>query len=226
MIRKCLTCGKQIITRGAKKYCSQKCYWISLKEKIPWNKNKMGVTTSWNKGIKNGFVLNCVTCNKKFYVRKSRKNAKYCSLQCAFKSKEYVRKLGLPKKGKSLSSDHKISISLALKIKARRGKDHPFWKNGISDINKQIRTSLEYKMWREAVFKRDDYTCQMCSKKGGLLHPNHIKRFADYPYLRFDVKNGITLCEKCHVKKVNRHEEEWEKFFHDNLKNREFLFIY
>jgi len=30
-------------------------------------------------------------------------------------------------------------------------------------------------IWREKVFKRDNYTCQVCGKKGGYLIADHIK---------------------------------------------------
>ena len=63
---------------------------------------------------------------------------------------------------------------------------------------KRIRNSGEYKEWREAVFKRDNYTCQNCMRKGGKLNAHHIKHFKDYPDLRLDIENGITLCVDCH----------------------------
>lgn len=62
----------------------------------------------------------------------------------------------------------------------------------------RIRGSIEYRLWREAVFARDNWTCQKCSSRGGVIHAHHIKTFSDYPELRTSIENGITLCKKCH----------------------------
>jgi hypothetical protein len=72
------------------------------------------------------------------------------------------------------------------------------WKGGITPINAKIRNSIEFRLWREAVFARDNWTCQRYGIKGGKLHPHHIKNFADYPELRFAIDNGITFSEKAH----------------------------
>ena len=83
---------------------------------------------------------------------------------------------------------------------ARKGAGSYFWKGGKTESNKLIRQSLEYRLWRESVFKRDNWICIWCGKKGGELAPDHIKPFCDYPELRFAIDNGRTLCHECHKK--------------------------
>lgn len=73
------------------------------------------------------------------------------------------------------------------------------------DDVKIIRRSGAYANWRKTVFERDDYTCQVCGQVCGKLNAHHIRRFADYPELRLEVTNGITLCEDCH-RKLHRKE--------------------
>jgi len=101
--------------------------------------------------------------------------------------------------GSKLSEETRKKISQANKGRFVK-ENHPNWKGGLTPINKIIRRSLEFKLWREAVFKRDNYTCRFCGERGGVLHPDHIKPFADYPELRFSIDNGRTLCRNCHMK--------------------------
>ena len=51
---------------------------------------------------------------------------------------------------------------------------------------------------REAVLKRDNYTCQVCERKNIELHTHHIKPFKYYPADRLKLSNGLTLCKDCH----------------------------
>ena len=96
-------------------------------------------------------------------------------------------------KGKKLSVEQRET-----RRQNNLGAKSHFWKGGISPLNKIIRGSLEYTLWRETVFVRDDYTCQECGKRGGKLHADHIKAFATYPELRLTVTNGRALCIPCH----------------------------
>ena len=61
-----------------------------------------------------------------------------------------------------------------------------------------VKRRLEYRLWREAVFERDEYTCVFCGQVGGQISADHIKPYSVFPELRFDVGNGRTLCNPCH----------------------------
>lgn len=82
----------------------------------------------------------------------------------------------------------------------RRGVNNNKWKGGITPINDRIRKSPEYKKWRNEVFARDNYTCVICGSSKVYLHADHIKPFAYYAELRFELSNGRTLCVPCHLK--------------------------
>lgn len=133
-------------------------------------------------------------------------------------SKEVKDKQRLGRLGYKMSDESKVKVSLTHKgnipwnkgktgnysdksrkkmSDAKKGDKSPLWKGGISTVNQMIRASLEYRLWREAVFKRDNWTCIWCGKKG-TVNADHIKRFADFPELRFAIDNGRTLCVSCH----------------------------
>lgn len=127
-------------------------------------------------------------------------------------------------KGKKLSLEHRKKLSESHKgqvshnkgkkfpwlsernrimNRQRKGEKHWNWQGGKTPKAKQIRNSFEYKIWRTAVFKRDNYTCVWCgikgSQTGGYLNADHIKPFALFPELRFAIDNGRTLCKSCHL---------------------------
>lgn len=125
------------------------------------------------------------------------------------KNKMRIKKLGhisTPKQLEALELGRKYYPYERRKAIAERkkGENCIFWKGGISAKNRSIRDNimetLEYKEWRRAVFKRDNYTCQNCGKRGGRLNADHIKPFILYPELILNVDNGRTLCVECHKK--------------------------
>ncbi len=87
----------------------------------------------------------------------------------------------------------------------KSGEEHHNWNGGVTKERVKIWHSVLYKVWRMAVFMRDDYTCVWCGARNGegknvYLEADHIKPFAEYPDLRFDLFNGRTLCRECHRK--------------------------
>lgn len=83
-------------------------------------------------------------------------------------------------------------------IESIRGENSKLWKGGLTKQSKINRNRSEYLNWRNNVYKRDNYTCKKCMKKGGELQAHHIYNFSEYEELRYDINNGITLCKKCH----------------------------
>lgn len=164
-------------------------------------------------------IIVCKTCGKFFTVYNYRKNtAKCCSIKCAniYFKKSMRGKNSTPKIKKYCQVCSKVFYVLPCRVhilkhcsikclskfrsKQHKGIKNINWKGGVTSINEKIRKSIEYRLWREAVFARDNWTCQKCNKQGVKLNAHHIKRFADYPELRFAIDNGITQCEKCHNK--------------------------
>mgnify|MGYP001189276499 FL=1 len=71
----------------------------------------------------------------------------------------------------------------------------------------------QYIKWRKLVYKRDGYKCQWpgCGM-GKKLNAHHIKRWADFPGLRFEVSNGVTLC-RYHHDMIKGMEDNYESIF-------------
>ena len=57
----------------------------------------------------------------------------------------------------------------------------------------------QYKKWRKGVYTRDKFKCRWpnCTFKRK-LNAHHIKTWAEYPGLRYEINNGITLCKYHH----------------------------
>ena len=99
----------------------------------------------------------------------------------------------------------KINMSLA------HTKEKEF-KGFRKSLRKRMMLMREYLEWRSAVFKRDNYHCQNCGNKG-YVEAHHIISFskllkiyninttddARKCKILWDVGNGITYCNKCHI---------------------------
>lgn len=146
----------------------------------------------------------CKKCNKEFSKRENESlkdwniRHHFCSKQCKIDSmigKKYSLLVNM-KKGRA---GHLVSSDTRRKIAdSKRGDKSHFWRGGVTEKNHLLRTTLEYRLWRESVFERDNWTCLWCKVRGGKLNADHIKPFALYPELRLAIDNGRTLCLECH----------------------------
>lgn len=133
------------------------------------------------RGIKH-LPRKCKSCKKEFLAvhSKERPNrGKFCSKECYTKWQK--------------SEDNK-------------GPNNPSWRGGCEPPSQLVRKTDEWKNWRRQVFGRDNYTCKKCGSIGGLLHPHHlIPKSVDKTKI-YDLSNGITLCQSCHLKLHNENK--------------------
>jgi len=167
---------------------------------VPWNKGKKGVQISSKKGKsyneiygdKSKEILNKMSISHIGKIQSKELIQKRIESRKGYKhSKETLRKIGLSNKGKTVSLETRKKISIS------QTRDKIF-KGFKLSLNQKERRSKKYKKWRTKVFERDNYTCWRCKSKG-YLEAHHWFSFAKYPQLRFNVDNGITLCEECHA---------------------------
>ena len=124
------------------------------------------------------------------------------------RSLETKKKISVSNTGRKRTDEQKLNISKGIHEKSiNRGEKHWNWQGGINSPNDSLRKSFAYKMWRNAVFIRDNFCCVLCKRKAGgkrhthdrvVLNADHIKPFALFPALRFEISNGRTLCVPCH----------------------------
>lgn len=83
----------------------------------------------------------------------------------------------------------------------KRGEEHPHYNPYLTEEDRKKRKHQNglLKIWRNRVFKRDDYTCLICGCKGGDLNAHHLNSWNKYKEERFKVNNGVTLCKECHA---------------------------
>lgn len=100
----------------------------------------------------------------------------------------------------------------------RRRELHPNWNPIKTDAERlagKLRfQSKEAQRWSREIKEIYDFTCQKCNTRGGTLESHHIESWRANVNLRFEISNGICLCEKCHArfhkiygKKVNNRSQ-------------------
>lgn len=182
---------------------------------IPWNKGIKGVLKPnegsfrkgqipWNEG-KQGYSIKgwCWSIQARMRLSKDRKgripwNKGKQGLQTPWN------------KGKTALDDSRIISA----------EQHYNWQGGIVPLTELIRKSVIYKLWRQAIFHKDNWTCQECGKRAGHIEAHHLKPFSQLleenniislgQALRteelWDINNGITLCKACHKKRARKKE--------------------
>ena len=180
------SCGEEFITTFAnfnkgKKQCD-KCTWLKNGSRVKFN---------------------CDYCGKESIKEKSSFEGRehhFCSKECKDKwQKTSLLGENNPNFGNHHTEEAKKKISEA-KIGKYVGEKSPRYNHNLTDEERKIKRRYpEYDDFIEAVYERDNYTCQCCGdNRGGNLNAHHLNGYNWDKENRTNPNNGITLCEKCH----------------------------
>ena len=149
--------------------------------KTPWNKGKL---------IKPKSARHCEKCAVAFFGRSGRR---FCSVSCSRKGNTYGSANLGQKRGQIKTHSNHPS-----------GKQHYKWiadRSSLKTSRKQA-YDVRYREWMRSVKNRDGWKCRIANKDClGNVEAHHILRWSDYPELRYEVGNGISLCNHHHPRR-------------------------
>lgn len=138
----------------------------------------------------------CRQCSASFYVRPAYERIKFCSRACYEASRSRPAKV-CPVCDVSFSPKNCRQQTCSYRC-SKTGTRNPLWAGGES--RPTARALSAAREWRDRVFRRDKFTCRLCSAVGGKLRAHHKDAFHWCAARRYDIKNGVTLCDRCHVR--------------------------
>lgn len=136
-------------------------------------------------------------------------------------SEETKRKISISMKGvNTWQKGRKASEETKAKLRERmlgnkynpgiRGEKHYRWIKDRTQLKETREKAYDtkYKYWMLQVKKADKWTCRIADVNcGGRLEAHHILNWMDFPELRYEIKNGITLCHAHHPRGREREAE-------------------
>ena len=107
-------------------------------------------------------------------------------------------------KGKTWKIDKKYIPKMRERMLGEKNpsylKDRSLLKR-FNDDHKDRRSSA-YSAWRKEVWTRDKFQCKIKNESClGRIEAHHILGWSEYPELRYQINNGITLCHAHHPRK-------------------------
>jgi len=199
-IFKCPNCGE-------KRELNYKAFWYAkthsryCKKCAPKNLVGLKKGQGWNKGLKKSGMSGKKQSEKqKEMMRERNKNDNPAKRP---EVREKMRSIALNRKVHPNTGRHwKVKDTSNF---GKSGEKHWKW---IIDRTKIKQGNIEkrsprYKEWRKSVCDRDGWKCKINNCDcNGRLEVHHILGFTEYPELRYDINNGITLCHYHHPRKV------------------------
>lgn len=147
-------------------------------------------------------INKCEKCDIDFVPASSTKG-RFCSIECYWDST--VRR----DSHRCMDCDSQISPAKGVKrcrsciSKHMSGSNHWAWKEDRNSLKKENRHGdSAYREWRKEVWLRDNFKCKIANPDcAGRIEAHHILVWSEYPELRYQTNNGITLCHAHHPRK-------------------------
>lgn len=208
--RICRGCGRSETGRSrdlVKKYCSRDC-WIAYGAGVH---------------LRTGDSADCAQCGNLFYMRGSyiKQGRKYCSLACYVTATAAPPQLQICKQCSAEFTPKRNKIQPFCSYRCSKlGINNPNW---IGELNLKPQRKPSSRVWRKAVYSRDNYQCQACGAKHKRLQPRHLDAYHWCVERRDDVTNGVTLCIDCHKEFHKTYgstlntEQQWIEFINFRL---------
>jgi len=209
IIKKCEVCGKEfkvylsMIKRGRGKFCSKKCFSINNSKKMKGEPSRSkGKHWKMSEEIKKRL--------------KGRNKGKHLAPQTEFKSgKNHWNWKGGPResvckmcniKFLSFPSQNRVYCSSKCAGRGEMGINNYNWIEDRAQLKTygdgEERRSPKYKDWSKRVKDRDIWKCRINNKDcSGKVIAHHILSWSEFPELRYNINNGITLCLAHHPRK-------------------------
>lgn len=143
----------------------------------------------------------CKTCLKEFRLKYN--GQKFCSSKCYWSSLKVRGEKPKCHCGKILTA-HNCKMCKPCYGKYRSGVNHFRYMVDRNQLKKSERKDHDsrYKEWMLEVKNRDGWKCKISNIDcKGHLEAHHILTWREYPELRYDINNGITLCQAHHPRK-------------------------
>jgi rubrerythrin len=100
---------------------------------------------------------------------------------------------------------NKITVS-ALDL---TGSNNPNYKDYITDEERAARIEdkrdFRFRRWSFSVKERDMFTCQVCGTTKARFNSHHLNGYKRFPDERYDIDNGVCLCNDCHKRLHSEH---------------------
>lgn len=148
---------------------------------------------------------------KKYFENNPQSKERLAKLQLGrFPSAETRKKLSIARQGKKPTLGMKVSEETKKKMSEAHQKriSLGLWKNqhgGVKRYNGTLKkSSKSHQKWSKEVKDRDKWVCRIADVNcDGRLEAHHILPWSKFPELRYQINNGITLCQHHHPLKAD-----------------------